>query len=44
MNGAANRRMALVATVIFALDQSAKLLAVHFLGPDKEYNVIDGFF
>ena len=44
MNGAAHRRMALIAIAIFALDQTAKALALHFLGPDQERNVIDGFF
>ena len=44
MNGNANRRMALIAVVVFALDQGAKLVALHFLGPDQEHNVIDGFF
>jgi len=44
MNGLANRRMALIALVVFALDQAAKWLALHSLGPDQERNVIDGFF
>ena len=44
MNDSANRRMAVIAITIFALDQCAKLIALHFLGPDQEHNVIDGFF
>jgi len=44
MNDPANRRMALIALTVFALDQCAKLVALHFLGPDQERNVIDGFF
>ncbi|HWD21327.1 MAG TPA: signal peptidase II [Verrucomicrobiae bacterium] len=44
MNWNANRRMALLALTVFALDQAAKAVALHFLGPDQEHNVIDGFF
>jgi signal peptidase II len=44
MNNSANRRMALIAVTVFALDQCAKLIALRFLGLDKERNVIDGFF
>ena len=44
MNDSANRRMALIAVAVFALDQGAKLVALHCLGPDQERNVIDGFF
>ena len=44
MNEAANRRMALIAAIVFAFDQAAKALALHYLGPDQERNVIEGFF
>ena len=42
MNWTANRRMALVALVVFMLDQAAKLLVLRFLGPTQERVVIDG--
>ncbi len=41
---APNRRMALVAILVFALDQASKLLVLRFLGPTQERVVIDGFF
>jgi len=44
MNDTANRRMALIAISVFVLDQCTKLVALHFLGPNQERNVIDGFF
>jgi signal peptidase II len=44
MNDLANRRMALIALTVFTLDQCSKLVALHFLGPDQEHNVINGFF
>ena len=44
MNGAANRRMALIAAVVFALDQGTKWLVLRSLGPDQEHDVINGFF
>jgi signal peptidase II len=39
-----NRRMALIALLVFALDQASKLLVLRFLGPTQERLVIDGFF
>lgn len=49
MNWTPNRRMAVIATAAFALDQLTKFLALQYLGPvqggySKEQNVIDGFF
>jgi signal peptidase II len=44
MNWTANRRMALLALVVFVLDQAAKLLVLRFLGPTQERVVIAGFF
>jgi signal peptidase II len=44
MNSAANRRMALLALIIFVLDQTTKLLVLRFLGPTQEKLVIPGFF
>jgi signal peptidase II len=44
MNWSANRRMTLIALVVFVLDQSAKLLVLRYLGPTQERVVIDGFF
>jgi signal peptidase II len=44
MNDTANRRMALIATTVFLLDQCAKAVALHFLRPDQEQNVVNGFF
>jgi signal peptidase II len=44
MNWTANRRMALIALVVFVLDQAAKLLVLRFLGPTQERVVIAGFF
>jgi signal peptidase II len=39
-----NRRMALLAALVFALDQTSKLLVLRFLGPTQERVVVDGFF
>jgi len=39
-----NRRMALIAAIIFVLDQLTKFLVLQFLGPTQERIVIDGFF
>ncbi len=44
-----NRRMAVIAIVIFALDQLTKYLALQYLGPvqggvSREHIVVDGFF
>jgi signal peptidase II len=44
-----NRRMAVIAVAIFALDQLAKFLALQYLGPvqggvSREHVVVDGFF
>jgi signal peptidase II len=39
-----NRRMALIAFLVFALDQVTKLLVLRFLGPTQERIVIEGFF
>ena len=44
MTWTANRRMALIALVVFVLDQAAKLLVLRFLGPTQERVVIEGFF
>jgi signal peptidase II len=49
MNWTPNRRMAVIATAAFALDQLTKFLALQYLGPvqggySKEQTVIDGFF
>ena len=44
MTWTANRRMALIALVVFVLDQAAKLLVLRFLGPTQERVVIAGFF
>jgi signal peptidase II len=44
MNWSANRRMAVIALVVFVLDQAAKLLVLRFLGPTQERVVIAGFF
>lgn len=39
-----NRRMALIAFAVFALDQLTKLVVLQFLGPSEERVVVDGFF
>jgi signal peptidase II len=44
MNWTANRLMALLALVVFVLDQSAKLLLLRYLGLSQERVVIPGFF
>ena len=44
MNRNGNRLMALLALVVFILDQSAKLLVLGHLGLSKERVVIPGFF
>ena len=44
MNGSVNRRLALIALVVFALDQATKLLVIQSLGQSQERIVIDGFF
>lgn len=44
MNWTSNRRIALVALAVFALDQTTKLLVLRFLGPTQERVVVDGFF
>src|SRR5580658_1928796 len=44
MNRAVNRLMALLALVVFVLDQSAKLLVLRYLGLSQERVVIPGFF
>jgi signal peptidase II len=44
MNWTPNRRMALIAFGVFALDQITKLIVLQFLGPTQERIVIDGFF
>ena len=44
MKWTTNRRLALLALVVFALDQAAKLLVLRFLGPTQERVVIAGFF
>jgi len=36
--------MALLAALVFALDQTSKLLVLRFLGPTQERVVVDGFF
>jgi len=44
MNWTANRLMALLALVVFVLDQSTKLLVLHVLGLSQERMVVPGFF
>jgi signal peptidase II len=44
MNWKTNRRMALIALVVFVLDHATKLLVLRFLGPIQERVVIPGFF
>jgi signal peptidase II len=44
MKWTTNRRLALLALVVFALDQAAKLLVLRYLGPTQERVVIAGFF
>jgi signal peptidase II len=44
MNQTANRRMALLALVVFVLDQTTKLVVLRFLGPTQERVVVAGFF
>jgi signal peptidase II len=44
MTWTSNRRMTVIAIVIFALDQVTKCIVLKFLGPTQERIVIDGFF
>jgi signal peptidase II len=44
MTWTANKRMAVIAFVVFALDQLTKWVVLQFLGPTQERVVIDGFF
>jgi signal peptidase II len=44
MNAHPNRRIALIALAVLGLDQAAKLLVLHLLGPTQERVVIEGFF
>ena len=44
MNSTATRRMVLIATLVFALDQASKNLVLQFLGPTQERVILDGFF
>jgi len=44
MNWSANRRMTVIALVVFVLDQAAKLLVLRCLGPTQERVVVAGFF
>src|SRR5687767_15884253 len=44
MNWSSNKRMAVVAVAILALDQLTKLLVLKLLGYTQERIVIDGFF
>jgi signal peptidase II len=44
MISTANRRMALIAALVLALDQATKSLVLQCLGPRGERIVIDGFF
>jgi signal peptidase II len=44
MNWTPDRRLGLVALVVFILDQASKHLVLRFLGPTDERVVIDGFF
>jgi len=44
MRWTANRLMALLALVIFVLDQSTKMLVLRFLGLSQQWIVIPGFF
>jgi signal peptidase II len=44
MNESPNRRMALIALAVLALDQATKLLVLRLLGPTQERVVVDGFF
>ena len=39
-----NRRIALIAAVIFALDQLSKFFVLKLLGPGDEKIIVDGFF
>ena len=44
MNGRPDRRMALMAFLVVALDQGTKFLVLQWLGPTQQRVVIDGFF
>src|SRR5689334_513607 len=44
MNWTPNRRMALIALAVFALDQITKFIVLQLIGPTQEHVVIDGFF
>ena len=44
MNRTAHRRMAVLALIVFVLDQAAKLLVLRYLGPTQERVVVAGFF
>jgi len=44
MNWRVNCRVALIALVVFALDQAAKLVVLRYLGPTQERIVVEGFF
>ena len=44
MNESPNRRIALIALAVLALDQATKLLVLRLLGPTQERVVVDGFF
>jgi signal peptidase II len=44
MNGPANRRIAIIALAVLALDQVTKLLVLRWLGPTQERVIVDGFF
>jgi signal peptidase II len=44
MNAHCNRRIGLIALAVLVLDQAAKLLVLHLLGPTQERVVIEGFF
>jgi signal peptidase II len=44
MKWTANRRMALLALIVFMLDQTTKQVVLRFLGPTQERLVVPGFF
>lgn len=44
MNSSANRRMGLLAALVFIVDQVTKLVVLRYLGPTDEKVVIPGFF
>lgn len=44
MTWTANKRMAIIAGVVFLLDQVAKFLVLRSLGPGDESVIVDGFF